>query len=102
MKNFTSHDAIRIIKYQGFFKKLKYFNITFKVYPLDDSDKIGHYYVVIKDQEQFIDTIYLVNVLKKNFTEEDFETSLNKIRELKLSEFIVEVNRKKENQHGQY
>ena len=101
MKICTSHDAIRIMKYQGFFKNLKYFEVLFKVYPLNDLNRPGIYYVVIKDQDQFVDNVFEVNVLKKSIKEMDFEETLDKIREQALPEFKIPTDRKRGTAYGQ-
>ena len=101
MRSYTSHDAVRIIKYTSFFRKLKYFKVTFRVYPFDDAEKPGMYYIVIRGEDQFEDTIYEVNVLKKSYQEMDFEGTLEKISDLKLMVFEVPTERKRGVAYGQ-
>lgn len=96
MKNITTHDAIKLIKYQSFFKNLKYYEVTFRVFSITDSLKPGMYYIIIKDQEQFIDMAFEVDVLKKTFWEVDIENTLEEIKEKNLIEFKVDIIRKKD------
>ena len=98
MKNCTVHDAVRIIKYNSFFKKLKFFNVVFRVYPIND--QIGNYYVLIKDENQFVDTAYHVNVLKKMYEEVNFEETVEDIRNNQLVEFKVSAIRNKGKSYG--
>lgn len=95
MKNHTCHDAVKIIKYKGFFKHLKYYEVTFRVYPLIDLDRPGIYYVILKNQDQFNDAAYEVNVLKDIYTEIDFEKTSDLVRETNLTEYPIKVERKK-------
>lgn len=100
MKTFTAHDAVRLIKYEGFFKKLKHYQVIFRVYPLNDPLKPGIFYVILKNEDQIVDTAYEVNLFKKSFTDVDFEGTLEKIQKLQLLEFPIPTERRKGSNYG--
>ena len=100
MRHHTCHDASCIIKYESFLKKLKHFKVTLRIYPLEDLDRPGIYYVLLKDEDLIEDTAFEVNVLKRIFKEIDFEVALKLIDEKKLTEYKVELDRKKVINYG--
>ena len=100
MHNHTCHDAAYIIKYETFFKKLKYFKVTLRVYPLECLDQPGIYYILIHDEDQIEDMAFKVNVLKRCFEEIIFEVALEFIKEKNLTEYKIEVDRKKRINYG--
>jgi len=100
MLNCTCHDAVRIIK-QSFFNKLKYYEVTFNVYPLNNLDNPGIYYVLIQNEDQFIDLAYKVNVIKDSFEEVALEVSLIQISENDLHKYEIHQQKRKIINYGQ-
>ena len=100
MRNHTCHDAACIIKYETFLKKLKFFKVTLRIYPLESLDRPGIYYVLIQDEDQIEDMAFEVNVLKRRFEEVELEVTLEKIKKSDLIEYKIEVDRKKRINYG--
>jgi hypothetical protein len=75
-------------------KKLKTFKATLRVYDLEDSERPGQYYVIIRGHSLIEDTAFLVNVPKTVFTEIELSVALEDIKKRNLHEYISDYEKK--------
>ena len=95
MHNYTCHDAICVMKNNTFFAKMKWYEVTSTVYSCELGEYPWKYYVIFRDQDQFFDSAYEINLKTRAATEIDMGVASKIIKEGGLKGYEQKIERVK-------
>jgi len=95
-KTSTCHDAVLIFKQSSFLAEIKNYEITLRVYPAPIPDIPGRFYVIIRDEEVFYDSAWVVNLHKRSVAKIGLKKVYDEIEKSKKPENneLMEYKRK--------